>query len=147
MRAGGGPHRRRGSTDQLHREGNGCRGALNGLRASAGGGGSSLARWSEARRPGVEEIEGEEGGGVRRPLEWQAASCSTHGEGEGSGSWAAARCVREGRVSSGTTRARRAWVAADEQRRARQVVGWRRGKRGRERGGWWVGWPGCGAQL
>jgi hypothetical protein len=36
--------------------------APNGLRASAGGGGSSWARWSEARRSGVEEIKGEEGG-------------------------------------------------------------------------------------
>jgi hypothetical protein len=37
-------------------------GAPNGLRVSAGGGGSSRARWSEARRSSVEEIEGEEGG-------------------------------------------------------------------------------------
>jgi hypothetical protein len=36
-------------------------GAPNGLRVSTGGGGSSWARWSEARRSSVEEIEGEEG--------------------------------------------------------------------------------------
>jgi hypothetical protein len=43
-------------------EGETVTGAPNSLRASTGGGGSSLARWSEARRSGVEEIEGEEGG-------------------------------------------------------------------------------------
>jgi hypothetical protein len=37
-------------------------GAPNGLRVLAGGGGSSRAHWSEARRSGVDEIEGEEGG-------------------------------------------------------------------------------------
>jgi hypothetical protein len=71
--------------------------APNGLRASAGGGGSSRARWSEARRSGVEEIKGEEGGGVvRRPLEWQAMSGSARGEGEGFGAREVARGVREG---------------------------------------------------
>jgi hypothetical protein len=44
-------------------EGEMITGALNGRRVSAGGGGSSRARWSEARRSRVEEIKGEEGGG------------------------------------------------------------------------------------
>jgi hypothetical protein len=61
-------------------EGKTVMGAPNSLRASAGGGGSSQARWSEARRSGMEEIEGEEGG-VRWPLERQVASGSAHGEG------------------------------------------------------------------
>jgi hypothetical protein len=52
-------------------EGETVAGAPNGRRVSAGGGGSSWAHWSEARRSGVEEIKGEEG--VRRPLERRAA--------------------------------------------------------------------------
>jgi hypothetical protein len=43
-------------------EGETVAGAPNGLRVSTGGGGSSRARWSEARWSSVEEIEGEEGG-------------------------------------------------------------------------------------
>jgi hypothetical protein len=43
-------------------EGEMITGALNGRRVSAGGGGSSRACWSEARRSRVEEIKGEEGG-------------------------------------------------------------------------------------
>jgi hypothetical protein len=97
----------------------------------------------------VEEIEGEEvGGGVRRPLKRQAVSGSARGEGGGFGARAAARGVREGGgMSSGTTRGHRTWVVAGERLRAHQVAGRQRGKRGRERGGWRVGRPGCGAQL
>jgi hypothetical protein len=65
-------------------------GAPNGLRATTGGGGSPWACWSEARWPGVEEIEGEEGG----PTDSRAASGSARGEGEGFGARAAARGVR-----------------------------------------------------
>jgi hypothetical protein len=43
-------------------EGETVMGAQNGIRVSAGGGGSSWARWSEARWSGMEEIEWEEGG-------------------------------------------------------------------------------------
>jgi hypothetical protein len=62
-------------------EGKTVMGAPNSLRASAGGGGSSQARWSEARRSGMEEIEGEEGGGSG---------------GLSSGKWRAARHVERG---------------------------------------------------
>jgi hypothetical protein len=43
-------------------EGETVAGAPNGLRMLEGGGRSSRVGWSEARRSGVEEIEGEEGG-------------------------------------------------------------------------------------
>jgi hypothetical protein len=43
-------------------EGETVTGAPNSIWVSVGGGGSSWARWSEARWLGVEEIEGEEGG-------------------------------------------------------------------------------------
>jgi hypothetical protein len=69
-------------------EGKTVMGAPNSLRASAGGGGSSQARWSEARRSGMEEIEGEEGGG---PVASRAAS------GERLGTW-------RGELGSATSR-------------------------------------------
>jgi hypothetical protein len=43
-------------------EGGTVTGAPNSLRMLDGGGRSSRVGWSEARRSGVEEIEGEEGG-------------------------------------------------------------------------------------
>jgi hypothetical protein len=72
---GSGPLRRRGRqwrADRI-REGETVTGALNSLRASTGGGGSSQARWSEVRRLRVEDMAGEvvskggsPAGGVRR---------------------------------------------------------------------------------
>jgi hypothetical protein len=49
------------------------------------------------------------------------------------------RCERGVWVSSGITWGQRARAAAGEWCRARWVAGRQRGKRGRERGGWWVG--------
>jgi hypothetical protein len=116
-------------------------GDQSGLRASAEGGGA-------LRRDGVrrgsrawKKIEGEEGGGFRRPLKRWAASGSASGEGKKIGARAAARVVREGGMSSGKTRGWWARVAAGERRRAHRGAGQRWGKRGRERGGWRVGRP------
>jgi hypothetical protein len=107
------------------------------LQAAKGVGGrrgSSRARWSEARRSGVEENRRGGGGG---PVASQAAGgkrLSTWSGGK-IGARVAARGVREGGGSSSKTWGRRVQAVAGERRRARWGGGRRRGKRGRERYG------------
>jgi hypothetical protein len=88
-------------------EGETVAGAPNGRRVSTGGGGSSWAHWSEARRSGVEEIKGEEGG----PEASRAASGSARGEGgsgaprggeDGGGPWLGRTTWGGGGLEAGT---------------------------------------------
>jgi hypothetical protein len=137
MRAGRRPSPKTGET--VARRLNSLRG--DGLRCSerpkgVGRRGSSWARWSEARRLCVEENR-RGGGGDRRPLNrWAAWHVEMKKIGApGSGT----RC--EGGGSFDKTRGRHARTAASERRCTRRGSGRQRGKRGRERGGWWVGRP------
>jgi hypothetical protein len=104
-------------SNSLRGDGRGCSKWPKGVSKRRG---SSWAHWSEARRSGVEEIEGEAGGPMTSRV--VGDNSSTRGEGGRLGARAAARGVREG-VSSGMTRGRRARAAAGERRRARRVAG------------------------
>jgi hypothetical protein len=85
----------------------------------------------------VKKLKGRRGGG---PVASQAAGGDRlgHMERGNLGARVAAWGVMGG---FGKTRGRRAHAAAGERPRARRGAGRRRGKRGRERGGWPVGQP------
>jgi hypothetical protein len=108
------------------------------LRASARGWGSSRACWSEARRLGMDEIEGEEGGSSGlSSCGWQVARHVERGK---NGAWAVARDVREGgelRQDPGPAGAGCGRWAAPRTSWCKAATGKERG----ERGGWPVGWP------